>query len=166
MQIQDQTSRILIARKVVTIDANNTTASAVVFTVTGAVLIHGIWGEVTGATDLTNHTKGHLRTNDQSATIDLTEAATGIVLSGLAIGTLISKTALAAVALALDDNATAKITEPASAGQGLLSPFIVVKKTGAVTTIDYRYTTTDAPADAEITFGALWEPLSADGNLV
>ena len=166
MLIQDQTSRILLARKVATIDANNTTASVVVFTVTGSVLIHGIWGVVTGATDLTNHTKGHLRTNDQTATIDLTEATTGIALSGLAVGTLISKTALVAVALTLDDNAAAKITEPASAGQGLLSSFIVVKKTVAVTTVDYRYTTTDAPADAEITFGALWEPLSTDGNLV
>ena len=166
MRIHGEANQIKLARSVVTIDANNTTASAVVFTVTGSVLIHGIWGEVTGATDLTNHTKGHLRTNDQTATIDLSEAVTGIALSGLAVGTLFSKTALVAVALTLDDNAAAKITEPASAGQGLLSPFIVVKKTGAVTTVDYRYATTDAPADAEITFGALWEPLGSDGNLV
>ncbi len=166
MRILGEVNRIQSAGKVVTINANNTTASAVVFTVTGSVLIHGLWGVVTTATDLTNHTKGHFRTNDQTAQIDLTEAATGLVLSGLAVGTLFSKTALAAVALTLDDNAAAKISEPASAGQGLLSPFIVVKKTGAVTTIDYRYTTTDAPAVAVFTFGALWEPLSTDGNLV
>lgn len=157
--------RIKKATSVVTLDASNATASEVVFTVTGSVLVHGIWGIVTGAGDITNHTAGHLRTNDQTATIDLTEASTGMALSGLAVGTLFSKTALAAVALTLDDNASAKISEPASAGQGILSPFHVAKKTGAVTTIDYRYTTTDTPHDAELTFYALWEPLSSDGNL-
>jgi len=165
VRIEGAGKRIKRATSVLVLDASSTTASVVAFTVTGAVLVHGIWGEVTNADDLTNHTKGHLRTNDQGATLDLTEAATGLVLSGLAVGTLFSKTALAAVALTLDSNAVAAITEPASAGQGLLSQFIVVKKTAAVTTIDYRYTTTDAPADAELTLFALWEPLSGDGKL-
>lgn len=156
--------RVREASATITCDANNTTASEVVFTVTGSIILHGIWGVVTEATTITNHTAAHLRLNDQSATVDLT-LNTGIALSGLAVGTTFTKTGLAAAALTLDNNAAGAISEPASAGQGILSPVIIVKKTGAVTTIDYRYSTTDMPHDCDIQFFALWEPLSADGNL-
>jgi len=157
--------RIRRAEKTITCDVNNGTASEVVFTVTGAVLVLRIWGEIVEADDITNHTAGHLRTNDQTATIDLTEAGTGTALSGEAVGTIISKTALAAVAITKDSNAVGAITEPASAGQELFSPFIVVKKSGAVTTIDYRYTSTDTPHDCDIRWKAEYIPLSDDGAL-
>lgn len=157
-------SRVRRSSKVTTFVANNTTVSMAVFTVTGAVIVYRIWGVVT-TTIGANHTAGHLRTNDQTATIDLT-LNTGITLSALAVGTLVSKIGLAADALTLDDNATAKITEAASAGQLPFSPVIIVKKTGATTTVDYRYSTTDAPTSGAVTWYADWEPLSADGNLV
>ena len=152
------------SKSAVTLNVNNTTGSKVAFTVTGSVLILGIWGEVTTAIS-SNHTKGHLRTNDQTATIDITESVTGITLSSLAVGTMIYKESLAAVALSLQDNVSAKMEEPAAAGQFSMSPFIVTKKTAAVTTIDYRYTTTNAPSTGAILFNVLWIPLSADGNL-
>lgn len=147
----------------ITLVASGATVNVPLFTVTGSVLVHGIWGVVTTTIGV-NHTAAHLRTEDQTAQIVLTNA-TGIALSGLAVGTLVSKTALAAVALTLDDNATAKITESASAGQGVMSPFSVVKKSGAVTTIDYRYTSSDTPTSGAIEWHALWEPLSSDGAL-
>lgn len=157
-------SRVREAIAPVTLNVNNTTGSKVVFTVTGSVWILGIWGEVTTVIS-SNHTAGHLRTNDQTATIDITEAATGIALSSLAVGTTFYKESLAAVALKLLDNAAAKMEESASAGQPAMAPFVVTKKTAAVTTIDYRYTTTNAPSTGAIRFHALWLPLSSDGNL-
>lgn len=157
-------ARLRLAYKSLTLNVNNTTGSLSVFTVTGSVLIQSIWGEVRTAIS-SNHTAGHLRTNDQTATIDITEAATGITLSSLAVGTIIYKESLAAVALKLLDNVAAKMEEPASAGQPAMSPFVVVKKTGVATTIDYRYTTTNAPSSGVIRWGALWFPLSVDGNL-
>ena len=155
--------RIRKSVKSITLSANNTTASMDVFAITGSVLIHGIWAEVTTLIGA-NHTAGHLRTDDGTAQIVITAAA-GITLSALAVGTLIVKEALAASALTLLDNAAAKMEEPASAGVLSLSPFIVVKKTGAGTHIEYRYTTTDAPTSGVLKFHALWEPLSDDGNL-
>lgn len=159
--VPDRTQEVV---NTITLDASGATKSHVCFTVTGSVLVHGIWGVVTTTIGV-NHTAGHLRTDDQTAQIVLSEAVTGVALSGLAVGTLVSKTALLAVALTLDSNAVGAITEPASAGQELLSPFIVVKKTGAVTTIDYRYTSSDTPTSGAIEWHALWEPLSSDGAL-
>lgn len=155
--------RIKLAVATTTLSANNTTASVVVFTVTGSVLVHGIWG-VVSTTIGANHTAGHLRLNDQTAVIAIT-AAGGITLSGLAVGTLVYKESLTATALQLKDNAVGAFEEPASAGQPALSPFVLVKKTAAVTTVDYRYSTTDAPTTGAILWRALWEPLSADGLL-
>lgn len=155
--------RIREAIKALTLTNNNQTASQVVFTVTGSVLVLGVWAEVTTIIGA-NHTAAHLRLNDQGATIDIT-LNTGITLSGLAVGTLVFKGALTAAALTLKSNAAGFFAEPASAGQPVLSPFIAGKKTAAVTTIDYRYTTTDAPHTGVLTWHALWLPLSGDGNL-
>jgi len=156
-------ARLREAVKALTLTGNNQTLSQAVFTVTGSVLVQGIWGEVTTVIGA-NHTAAHLRLNDQTATIDIT-LATGITLSGLAVGTLIYKESLTAVALQLKSNAAGAFEEPASAGQPALAPFVLTKKNGAVTTVDYRYTTTDAPTSGAITWHALWLPLSGDGNL-
>lgn len=157
-------ARIRQAVKSLSLNVSNTTGSQAVFTLTGSIWVLGIWGQVTTAIS-SNHTAGHLRTNDQTATIDMTEAATGITLSALLAGTIFYKESLAAVALKLLDNAAAKFEEPATAGIPSMSPFILTKKTAATTTVDYRYTTTNAPATGVIRFGALWLPVSVDGNL-
>lgn len=157
-------ARLREVKKDLTLTGNNQTLSQAVFTVTGSVLILGIWGEVITLIG-SNHTAGHLRLNDQTATVDVT-LATGINLSALAVGTVVSKTGLAAAALTLDDNVAGAITEPATAGQAALSPVMLIKKTAATTTLDYRYATTNAPTTGAIRFHALFVPLSDDGNLV
>ena len=157
-------TRLREATAAVTCNVNNTTGSKTVFTVTGSVLIYAMWGEITTVIS-SNHTTGHLRLNDQTATIDITEAATGIALSALLAGTIIYKESLTAVALQKKDNAVGAFEEPATAGIPSMSPFVVTKKSGAATTIDYRYATTNTPSSGVITFHALWIPLSGDGNL-
>lgn len=154
-------SRVRRSSAVTTFSANNTTASVVMFTVTGAVIVHRLWGQVTTVIGA-NHTVGHIRLNDQTATIDLS-SSTGITLSGLAVGTIISRNSAAATALTLDSNAVGAITDT-TANQEYFTPFVLVKKSGAVTTLDYRYATTDAPTSGAVTWYAEWEPLSADGN--
>src|ERR1043166_3058403 len=159
MRIAPQ-ERLRETLKSITLVASNTTASMVLFTVTGTVLVHRIIGQVTTVIGA-NHTAAHLRTNDQTANIAIT-AAGGITLSGLAVGTLFYKDALAAAALKLLDNAAGRTAEPATAGLLSNSPFVVMKKTAAVTTIDYRYSTTDTPTSGVILWRAIWEPISSD----
>lgn len=148
----------------VTLNVNNTTGSKVVFTVTGVVLIEAFYGVVTTIIS-SNHTAGHIRLNDQTATLDLSEAATGITLSNFEVGTLIFKESLLATALQSKRADVGFIEESAAAGTPAFTRFIVGKKNGATTTLDYRYSTTNAPSSGAIRFGALWLPLSADGNL-
>lgn len=155
-------SRVRRSTAVTTLSANNTTASVVMFTLTGSVILHRLWGVVTTVIGA-NHTAGHCRLNDQTATVDIS-SSTGITLSGLAVGTLITRNSAAAAALALDSNAVGAITDT-TASQEYFTPIALIKKTGAVTTLDYRYSTTDAPTSGAITWYAEWEPLSADGNL-
>jgi hypothetical protein len=157
-------TRAFTTDKSLTLAASGETANVTLFTVTGAVLIHGIWGVVTTVIGA-NHTHGFLQLADGTATPDLTEAGTGITLSALKAGTLFYKESLAAVALKLVDNAAAAVEEPAAAGTTAMSPFVVVKKTAATTTINYSYQTTDEPTSGVIQFFVSWEPLSADGNL-
>lgn len=147
----------------IALSANNTTASVVVFTLTGVVRVYDIWGVVSTVIG-SNHTAGYLQLNDQTATPDIT-LATGVTLSSLAVGTLIYKEGMTADALKLKDNAAGFFEEPASAGASSTSPFIIGKKTGAVTTIDYRYSTTNTPTTGGIRWGVTWFPWSDDGNL-
>lgn len=157
-------SRQRVATSTIVLNVANTTGWKVVYTITGSVLIHAIWAEVSTVIS-SNHTKGHLRINDQTAQVDLTESGTGITLSALLVGTMIYKESLLAVALQLKNNAAGTVEEPASAGQPAFSPFILTKKTAAVTTLDYGYTTTNNPSTGGLKFKCIWEPLSDDGNV-
>lgn len=146
-----------------TLIVNNTTGSVVMFTVTGTVRIHALWGEVTTVLS-SNVTAAHLRLNDQTATVDVT-LNTGVTLSAAGVGSVIYKENLAAAALIYKSNAAGFFDESTPAGQLDFTPFILGKKTAAVTTLDLRYTTTNTPATGVIQWNALWTPLSADGNL-
>lgn len=141
----------------------NTTGSQAVFTVTGTVLVYGIWGEVTTVLS-SNITAAHLRLNDQTTTSDIT-LATGVTLSSLAVGSVVTRNALVSGALAAISASQGRFADPGAAGQPYLIPFVAMKKPGATTTIDFRYTTTNNPASGVILWNALWVPLSADGAI-
>jgi len=143
---------------------SNTVGSIVAFTVTGAVKVIALWGEVTTVISA-NLTAAHFRTNDQAATVDVT-LNTGVTLSAAPVGSIISRTGVVATALTLKSSAAGAFQDAASAGNDVYSPFNIVKKTGAVTTLDFRYTTTDTPSSGVILWNVLWIPLSQDGNIV
>jgi len=156
--------KLRTAKKSLTLTANNETLSQDVFTITGAIILYGLWGEVTTAIG-SNHTAAHYRIDDQTAQTAITAAA-GVTLSSLAAGTMIIKTGLAATALTLLNNAVGAFNEGSAQGGKPMTPIILVKKTAATTDIEYRYSTTNAPTTGVIEHTALWMPLSEDGNLV
>lgn len=146
-----------------TLSGSNTTVVTAIFTITGTVEIRGLWGVVTTVIGA-NHTAGFYRLNDQTAQVGIT--ASGATLSGLAAGTTIVKKGLAAAAITLLDNAAGRVSEPTTLETTFFSPFIVMKKTGALTQIEYSYATTDTPTSGVIQHFVRWLPLSADANLV
>lgn len=144
---------------------NNTTGSALLFGITGAVEVRGLYGVVTTALS-SNITAAHYRLNDQTAQPAIS-LATGTTLSSAAVGSVISRGRLAATALTFINSAAATITEASAVNLQYFSPFILNQKTGGIQTdIEFRYTTTNAPATGQIQFFLRWMPISQDANVV
>lgn len=146
-----------------TTNASNTTASITLFTVTGSVKVLDIYGVVTTVLS-NNHTAAHWRLNDGTNTPAIT-LATGTTLSSANVGSLIEKKGLVAAALVLNQSDQCRVSEHATSGLNPDTPFDIVAKNGATTTIEYRYTTTNTPATGAIQFFVEWVPLSADGAI-
>lgn len=144
-----------------TLSGSNTTVTTALFTITGVVEIRGLWGSVT--TDLgANNTAAYWRLNDQTNQSDIT-LSTGTTLSAIKAGSIIVKKGLAAAALTLLNNSQERVSEPTTLETIYFSPFVVVKKTAALTQIEFTYTTTDTPTSGVIQHFVRWLPLSADG---
>lgn len=153
----------VVSVKSQTLSANNTTANTALFRITGTVEVRALYGVVTTVIGA-NHTAGLYRLNDQTAQVAIT--ASGATLSGLAVGTTIVKKGLAAAALTLLDNAAGRVSEPTTLETPYFSPFVVMKKTGANTDIEYGYATTDTPTSGAIQHFLHWLPKSPDANVV
>lgn len=151
------------AKKSLALTVNNTTGSQTIWTLTGSVLVLGLWGEVT--TVLSSAiTAAFLELYDQTASPDIT-LATGVALSSEPVGSILYKDALTGAALKAVSSAAGFFAETTPAGQPFFTPFLIGKKSSAVTVVRMTYTTTNAPATGVILWNALWIPLSADGNL-
>lgn len=147
----------------ITLNVNNTTGSITMFTLTGTVELLKLWGEVTTVISAA-HTAGFVELYDQTASPDVT-LATGITLSGLLAGTMVTRFGLAGAALTLKNNAAGTVQDPTTLQTSVFTPIILQKKTAATTILRYTYTTTDAPSSGVITWHAIWIPLSGDGYL-
>ena len=151
----------LLSTKSITLVGNNNTYNIALFTVTGAVEIVALYGVVTTVIGA-NHTASAWRINDQAAQVYLT-AVGGTDISTLAAGSVIFKKGLVATALSKIDNASGAILEPTTLETNMFSPVVVVKKTGALTQIEYHYATTDTPTSGVIEHFCGYLPLSEDG---
>lgn len=148
----------------ITLSASNVAGTAVpVFHVTGTVLVTGLWGVVT-TTLGANNTAAYWRLNDQTAQVNIT-LNTGTTLSGLVAGSTIVKNGLATAALVKLDNSAGRVSEPTTLETLYFSPFVAMKKTAAITDIEFVYSTTDTPTSGVIQFFASYIPLSANGKL-
>jgi hypothetical protein len=143
-----------------TTNANNTTASLSLFSITGTIRILKLYGIVT-TTLGANHTTAYFNLYDQTTRVAIT-LATGSTLSAFVAGSFVGKLGLAATAAKVQSNAAGAIIEPTTLETLDFSEFIAVKKTAAVTEVDYTYSTTDAPTSGVIQFFMEWSPLSAD----
>lgn len=158
------TDGLTIPSSLQTLTGSNTTVNTPIFTITGTVELRAIYAVVTA--DLgANHTAAYWRVNDQTAQPAIT-LATGTTLSAVKAGSVIVKKGLAAAALILLDNAAARVSEPTTLETTYFSPFVVTKKTGALTQIEYVYTTTDTPTSGVIQHFVRFLPLSTDANIV
>lgn len=146
-----------------TLSGNNTTVAVPIFGLTGTVIVTQLYGIVTTVLG-SNHTAAYFRLNDQTAQVSIT-ASSGVTLSSLAAGSWFGKTGLAAAAATAKTNAAGAILEPTTLETLIPSPFMLVKKTGATTNIEYVYTTTNTPTSGVIQFFVQYQPLSADGAL-
>jgi hypothetical protein len=145
--------------------ANNTTASNILFRVTGSVEIRGLWGVVTTVLS-SNITAAHYRINDQTAQPAIS-LASGTTLSSAAVGSVITRDRLAATALTFINSSAGRVTEASAVNLQFFSPFVITQKTGGVQTdVEFRYSTTNTPATGAVQFFIKFLPLSEDGNIV
>lgn len=141
------------ATNTITLNANNTSAAVNIFVVTGPVDIRSLHGEVTVATTLTNLTDAYFDLWDGTVSVPLTKA-TGATLSGAGVGSFFLKTDVATAELTVLLNNQARISEVT--GNRTSQHFIAVAKTSAPTYIRFRYTTTDAPINAQLKIDCTW----------
>lgn len=153
----------MYVNSIISLTANNATASVPVFHVTGTVLVTGLWGVVTSTLGA-NNTAAYWRLNDQTNQSDIT-LATGTVLTAAGVGSVIVKKGLVGAALTLLSSSQERVSEPTTLETLYFSPFVAVKKINAVTDIEFTYSTTDTPTSGAIQFYASYVPLSADGKL-
>jgi len=135
------------------------------FTLTGSVMVTRLWGEVTTDIAAAHTAASWSLVETGGATIYLT-AAGGTSLSSIKKGSIILKDGLVAATLTKIDNVAGAIKEPTTLQTMSFSPIILVKKTGAVTTVSYNYTSTGVPTTGAMRFFISYYPLSADGSLV
>lgn len=148
-----------------TLSANNTTASNIIFNLTGSIQVLALYGVVTTVLG-SNITAAHYRLNDQTAQPAIS-LATGTTLSSAAVGSVIMRKALAATALTFIDSSAARITESSAVNLGFFSPFVLTQKTAAVQTdIEFRYTTSNTPTTGVIQFFLKWLPISNDAQII
>lgn len=150
--------------KVITLSASGTTASVNIFQITGSVYVQRLYAVVTAATTLVNCTAASFDLFPTGGAAVQISAATG-VLSGVAVGTIITKTGLAADIFTVSDAVGAVVTEQGWAGSDVFNGFLVTKKIAANTYIRFTYTTTDAPINAQLTVYAEYRGI-AGGELV
>jgi hypothetical protein len=147
-----------------TMTASNATAVVPIFRVTGTVKFLELYGIVTTALGAA-HTIASWRINDQGAQVYLT-AVGGTTLNAAPVGSMIVKCGLVAAALTLKSSVAGAVLEPTTLETPVCQEFIVTKKDGAVTEIEYRYATTDTPTTGAITFFVEYQPMSADGAVI
>lgn len=146
-----------------TLNANNTTASISLWTVTGSIELLKIGGIVTTALG-SNNTAAHFRIDDGTAQPAITDAG-GTTLSSAAAGSVIYKTGLAATALTFINNSAGRVNHAATANDLLFTPCIITAKLNTPTTIEFRYSTTNAPTTGVIQFFAEYLNISDNGTL-
>lgn len=140
--------------KVITLNANNTTASVNCFEVTGVNEILSLHAEVVDATTLNNCTNVHFVFSDGISDLDLTNN-TGANINGFGVGGFLIKEGTASVALSTANSNTVNLIE-GSTGTKAKQPFVLIANSGATCYIQFHYTTNDTPINAQLKVVIAW----------
>ena len=133
------------------------------FIITGIVQVNFIYGYTTEAVSGCNVTATYLDLFPTAgAAIEITDNV-GTAITGLPIGSLLSKNALATTAINVQSSALGFVDEVLTNFRNSQKPFVVGKKSGAVTQIRYVYTSAVTIATGKIHWHIDWTPLSEDG---
>lgn len=141
-----------------TLNVNNTTGSLTIATLTGNVSVVQIIGTVTTVLS-SNITAAHLRMNDATNTPAITLAA-GTTLSAAPVGTVLSKTGLAAAAIVQNTSAQVRVIEHATSGLLPNCGFDLCAKSGATNLLEFRYSTTNTPSTGAILWDIWYYPIN------
>lgn len=147
-----------------TLVGSGATVAVPIFSVSGSILVTGIWGVVT-TTLGANNTAAYWRLNDQTAQVSIT-ASSGTTLSAAVAGSTIVKKDVATAALTFINASAGRISEPTTLETFYFSPFEATQKTGGIATnIEFVYTTSDTPTSGTIAFSVAWVPLTLGSGI-
>lgn len=146
-----------------TMDANNTTVSVTLWTITGVIYVGALYG-IIETTLGSNHTAAHWRLNDGTVTAAITGTG-GTTLSSFSDQSVLYAQSNGITILA--NNATTNPPCRSIGGLRILqvSTYSLGDKNGATSTIEYRYTTTNTPTSGQIGFYIHWRPLSSGASV-
>jgi hypothetical protein len=156
-------TRPIIITNSKTLSANNTAASVNLFQLTGSVIVRKIYGVLTAKTTLANMTVAQFALYDGTATSNIT-LPTGGTMSTAVVGAVIARNAAASVVAGINLAATGTVIDTTTTGSLLDSSFIITQKNSTNTYIQFKYTTTDAPINATMSFVVEYDAI-ADGAL-
>jgi len=149
------------ANKSLTLNVNNGSQQLNCFDVTGQIWLHSLFGVLSDATVLTNLTGAHFDFWDGAVGVDLTESATGAVMSGFSAGSVFAKTGVQADVMSTGNSDQVRVIEPITGGKEGNSPFygcLLSGKGGATSYVRFNYTSTDAPINAIAQIVAVYTP--------
>jgi hypothetical protein len=148
-----------IFEKTITLSASNATDVIDICEFTGVIEILGLTAEVMTVNTLNNCTNVHFLVSDGTTDIVLTKA-TGANISGFNSGSFLIKEGNASVELSVADSNTITMIEGTTGGKAR-TPFILVANKGASNFIQFKYTTTDTPIDAELKVIITWADINS-----
>jgi hypothetical protein len=108
---------------------------------------------------LNNCTNVHFLVSDGTTDIVLSKA-TGANISGFGTGSFLIKEGNASVELSVADSDTITMIEGTTGGKAR-TPFILVANKNASNFIQFKYTTTDTPIDAELKVIITWADINS-----
>ena len=157
------------SHKTITINGDNETVQDSLFTITGAVTIQHLHGEVKTAALAANLTAAYLNLFPTGgAAVVLSKIAGAPAISDFEVGSILAKNSDVAQILDVQRANVAMILEAGVALQDIPFPFVVGKKSDAVTTLRFSYIAGDdySAQTGQILWHCEWKPRSEDGLLI
>lgn len=151
-----------ISTKLITLTGSGGIANNIVFTVTETIEVFKLQGFV--STALQNCGTASLGFFDGSVTTDITQPTPGATLTNFVANSWVGVTGTAGAALTVKNANAGYVFSPTT--NILLQPLILGQKSGATSTVEFTYTTSNTPTSGAIQFEMWWRPLTTNAAVV